>query len=52
MPSLQLTIGAGAFGTEHRNHCPNCLSSKHADEHPGHRAPALPAQSDASFNSA
>lgn len=25
-------------GTNHRNHCPNCLSSKHLDETPGDRA--------------
>ncbi|MDD6991372.1 MAG: RNHCP domain-containing protein, partial [Oscillospiraceae bacterium] len=25
-------------GTEHRNHCPNCLSSKHVDDEPGDRA--------------
>lgn len=25
-------------GTEHRNHCPNCLSSVHVDEKPGDRA--------------
>lgn len=24
-------------GTSHRNHCPNCLSSKHVDESPGDR---------------
>ncbi len=24
-------------GTEHRNHCPNCLSSIHLDEDPGDR---------------
>ncbi|MCR5052984.1 MULTISPECIES: RNHCP domain-containing protein [Streptococcus] len=24
-------------GTGHRNHCPNCLSSKHVDEMPGDR---------------
>lgn len=27
-------IGAG---TDHRNHCPNCLSSIHVDEEPGDR---------------
>ena len=25
-------------GSEHRNHCPNCLSSLHVDEEPGDRA--------------
>ena len=25
-------------GSEHRNHCPNCLSSLHVDESPGDRA--------------
>ena len=25
-------------GTDHRNHCPNCLSSLHVDEEPGDRA--------------
>ena len=25
-------------GTDHRNHCPNCLSSVHVDEEPGDRA--------------
>jgi hypothetical protein len=28
----------GKFGTRNRNHCPNCLHSKHVDEkHPGDR---------------
>ena len=26
-----------AAGTEHRNHCPNCLSSLHVDIEPGDR---------------
>jgi ribosome biogenesis GTPase len=26
------------FGTEHRNHCPNCLHSVHLDVDPGDRA--------------
>ena len=30
-------VAAGA-GSEHRNHCPNCLSSQHADDEPGDRA--------------
>lgn len=25
-------------GTQHRNHCPNCLSSLHVDNEPGDRA--------------
>ena len=25
-------------GSDHRNHCPNCLSSLHVDEEPGDRA--------------
>ena len=29
-------VPAGA-GSEHRNHCPNCLCSKHLDEEPGDR---------------
>ena len=27
-----------AAGSDHRNHCPNCLSSLHMDEEPGDRA--------------
>lgn len=30
-------VAAGA-GTNHRNHCPNCLCSKHVDIEPGDRA--------------
>ena len=30
-------VPAGA-GTDHRNHCPNCLSSLHVDVEPGDRA--------------
>ena len=29
-------VSAGA-GTDHRNHCPNCLSSLHVDIEPGDR---------------
>lgn len=29
-------VSAGA-GSDHRNHCPNCLSSMHVDEEPGDR---------------
>ena len=31
-------VGAEAFGTDHRNHCPSCLWSKHVDDRPGDRA--------------
>lgn len=27
-----------AYGTAHRNHCPNCLWSRHLDDTPGDRA--------------
>lgn len=27
-----------AYGTEHRNHCPGCLWSKHVDDAPGDRS--------------
>lgn len=30
-------VSAGA-GSNHRNHCPNCLHSIHLDNHPGDRA--------------
>ena len=30
-------VPAGA-GSDHRNHCPNCLSSLHLDDEPGDRA--------------
>lgn len=32
-----LIVSNGA-GSNHRNHCPNCLCSKHVDERPGDRA--------------
>jgi hypothetical protein len=33
-----LDVPAKAFGTEHRNHCPNCLWSRHLDDdRPGDR---------------
>lgn len=32
----QLVVPAGA-GSDHRNHCPNCLSSLHLDIEPGDR---------------
>lgn len=31
-------IAPEGAGTKHRNHCPNCLSSLHVDNHPGDRA--------------
>ena len=33
----RLVVSAGA-GSEHRNHCPNCLHSLHVDVEPGDRA--------------
>lgn len=33
----RLVVPEGA-GSDHRNHCPNCLSSLHVDEEPGDRA--------------
>ncbi len=33
----RLVVPAGA-GSDHRNHCPNCLSSLHVDIEPGDRA--------------
>lgn len=32
----RIVVSAGA-GSNHRNHCPNCLSSIHVDEQPGDR---------------
>lgn len=31
-------VAAAGAGTDHRNHCPNCLCSKHVDIEPGDRA--------------
>lgn len=31
-------VGNEAYGTEHRNHCPWCLWSRHVDSRPGDRA--------------
>ena len=31
------TVVAGGAGSEHRNHCPYCLSSQHLDIEPGDR---------------
>jgi hypothetical protein len=33
-----LDVPAHAPGTEHRNHCPSCLWSRHVDDVPGDRA--------------
>ena len=30
--------GGKPAGTQHRNHCPNCLASVHLDDEPGDRA--------------
>ena len=33
-----MDVGTNAFGTAHRNHCPNCLWSRHVDDDtPGDR---------------
>lgn len=32
------TVVASGAGSDHRNHCPNCLSSLHVDVEPGDRA--------------
>ena len=31
-------VVSNGAGSDHRNHCPNCLSSKHVDDRPGDRA--------------
>ena len=31
-------VSTAAVGTAHRNHCPNCLWSRHVDDVPGDRA--------------
>lgn len=31
-------VTPGESGSDHRNHCPNCLSSLHLDDEPGDRA--------------
>ncbi|MET1001543.1 MAG: RNHCP domain-containing protein, partial [Acidimicrobiia bacterium] len=33
-----LDVSYDAPGTAHRNHCPNCLWSRHVDDRPGDRA--------------
>ena len=34
----RLDVSTVAIGTAHRNHCPNCLWSRHLDDTPGDRA--------------
>lgn len=34
----RLDVSTLAVGTAHRNHCPNCLWSRHVDDGPGDRA--------------
>lgn len=34
----RLDVPLDAPGTAHRNHCPNCLRSRHLDDRPGDRA--------------
>jgi len=34
----RLDVSLDAVGTAHRNHCPNCLWSRHVDDSPGDRA--------------
>jgi hypothetical protein len=34
----KLDVPEEAAGTAHRNHCPNCLWSRHLDDSPGDRA--------------
>jgi len=36
-----LDVPIQAAGTAHRNHCPNCLWSRHVDQSPGDRAAAV-----------
>ena len=31
-------VGPAGAGSDHRNHCPNCLHSRHVDNTPGDRA--------------
>jgi hypothetical protein len=35
--NCRLDVPTDAPGTAHRNHCPNCLWSRHVDETPGDR---------------
>jgi RNHCP domain len=36
--NCRLDVSTDAPGTAHRNHCPNCLWSRHVDDSPGDRA--------------
>jgi hypothetical protein len=36
--NCRLDVSLDAVGTAHRNHCPNCLWSRHVDDSPGDRA--------------
>jgi hypothetical protein len=36
--NCRLDVPTDAPGTAHRNHCPNCLWSRHVDDSPGDRA--------------
>ncbi|MEA2652708.1 MAG: hypothetical protein QOI85_2429 [Chloroflexota bacterium] len=36
--NCRLDVLSDAPGTQHRNHCPTCLWSRHVDERPGDRA--------------
>jgi hypothetical protein len=36
--NCRLDVPVDAVGTAHRNHCPNCLWSRHVDDSPGDRA--------------
>jgi RNHCP domain len=36
--NCRLDVPVDAPGTAHRNHCPNCLWSRHVDDSPGDRA--------------
>ena len=35
--NCRLDVSNDAVGSEHRNHCPNCLWSRHVDRTPGDR---------------
>ncbi|HEV8565032.1 MAG TPA: RNHCP domain-containing protein [Actinomycetota bacterium] len=34
----RVVVSTRAVGTDHRNHCPNCLWSRHLDDSPGDRS--------------
>ena len=36
--NCRLDVPVEAVGTAHRNHCPNCLWSRHVDDSPGDRS--------------